>query len=424
MIKRKTVTLIALVTFMVAGMVFSAGVASANSVGQCNVYPGNTVTSVSELLSVLRKERVTGQAKKVFRSAGYHPTDQSLRQWMGQRVIRARSHRSFRAVDYGCRNGRLFSVGTRSYGRGKSIFVALPKAYAKGDFRTRRSGSYNKKIVIRVRAIALSDCGNPVKGSTTIVIWVKGHKLPPPPVKPPNGDGGQVVVCQTGYILVGNTCVQQVITCSAGFVLNAQGNCVQQTNLAQQNCEAQGGSYNTITNLCTIIQVTGNCSNITVINGSNNVVEVRQEGNCNSSTPPPPAQCPDGSLVPPSGICDRPPTIMHIGQTAHTMPGNWRYVWFRVTDPDGDGVDSFNIVGSSPYAHLVVNGEVSMVPGDTGEVPCPTGSQCFRATLWADYVPAGTGPEGVQAEFTAIASAGGKDANPLPLSFTIIPVIP
>jgi hypothetical protein len=73
----------------------------------------------------------------------------------------------------------------------------------------------------------------------------------------------------------------------SGYVVDVAGNCVQQTNNAEQNCKASGGSWNGATQLCTIIQVNGNCSNIIVVNGSNNTVSSSQQGNCNSGSTPP-----------------------------------------------------------------------------------------------------------------------------------------
>jgi hypothetical protein len=82
------------------------------------------------------------------------------------------------------------------------------------------------------------------------------------------------------------------IKCGFNEVKNAAGNCVHQSNEAEQKCEAEGGSWNGNTQMCTIIQINGNCSNIIVINGSGNTVENYQEGNCTvEESPPPPCGC-------------------------------------------------------------------------------------------------------------------------------------
>ncbi len=244
--------------------VMMANTASANSRGQCNVSPGNTVTSTSEWLGVLRKEGVTGQVGRVFNSAGYRSYDQNLRQWMSQRVIRTKSHRSFRAVDYGCRGGNLFSVGIRSYGKGKQIFVVMPLKYSKADFRTRKSGGYTKKVAISVKVIGLSDCGNPVIGTTTIIVWVKGSKpsspsKPKPTPKPTPAPTPEVVVsCPTGTNWNGSQCVGNV-------------------NQAEQDCRATvGGTWNG--DMCVNTQTNNNCGNTNVGSGNN-----ASGDNCNTT---------------------------------------------------------------------------------------------------------------------------------------------
>lgn len=74
------------------------------------------------------------------------------------------------------------------------------------------------------------------------------------------------------------------ISCGNGEireVKNGQIFCVKQTNEAEQHCQANGGTWNGSQQLCTIIQINANCSSVTVVNGSGNVVESKQEGNCN-----------------------------------------------------------------------------------------------------------------------------------------------
>jgi hypothetical protein len=134
--------------------------------------------------------------------------------------------------------------------------------------------------------------------------FVMGRKVFPTPkvvkpkpkvVTPPK----QTVVCTFNgvpqYVQPPNTtinaqgqCVVQTNNCPvSGQVHDANGNCVNQSNAAEQNCKAAGGTYNNNTGLCTIIQVNGNCSNIIVINGSGNTVSNTQGGNCNNTTTTP-----------------------------------------------------------------------------------------------------------------------------------------
>jgi hypothetical protein len=97
------------------------------------------------------------------------------------------------------------------------------------------------------------------------------------------------------------TTTAPVLQCTDTTAVNygQAGICVYQTNSADQNCKAAGGSYNGNTNLCTITQVNANCSTVYVINGSGNVVgSPTQSGNCdtNTTTPPPAPTPPTVSL--------------------------------------------------------------------------------------------------------------------------------
>lgn len=120
----------------------------------------------------------------------------------------------------------------------------------------------------------------------------------PPPAQPVCTFNGVPVFTQPpGTTIVNGVCVVQTAVCTlngvpqftvpAGFVV-VGGVCIQQ---AQINCTAMGGTWNGSMMTCTIIQVVGTCSNITIINGNNNTTTVTQQGNCNT-TPPPPANQP------------------------------------------------------------------------------------------------------------------------------------
>jgi hypothetical protein len=89
-------------------------------------------------------------------------------------------------------------------------------------------------------------------------------------------------------------CVAIGVNCPSGTVKDSNGNCVVQTNTAALNCEQTAQSlgpnttwtFNNNTLTCQIIQINGQCSNITVIIGNGSPV-VHQEGNCNTAPPPP-----------------------------------------------------------------------------------------------------------------------------------------
>jgi hypothetical protein len=194
-------------------------------------------------------------------------------------------------------------------------------------------------------------------------------------------------------------CVAIAVQCKADEVKDAAGNCVTQNNSAEQNCKAIGGTFSGATQLCTIIQINANCSNVTVVNGSGNVVSTSQEGNCNV-TPPPPStpKCPDDRPVPVDG-CDRAPMINIMGSPAHLYVGGNAYIWIETIDPDGDSVS----VQVSASGSGTVAGTIPVSVRWDGS-PCPTGKSCFRTTAWA-------GSTSGSMTVTAKVAAGGKSAQ-------------
>lgn len=252
--------------------------ASADSHGQCNERFGNVAHSTSQWEHMLSSEGVLGEAEsQIFASAGFNHFDQTVSQWLSQRVMIGSAVKAFRGPDKGCENGHLFDAHMRSYEKGKSMFWVLPKQYKKsrkgspGNFATHRTKTFSRRIVIRVKAIGMPECGNPIPVEIVVEIWVQvSHKkpvkkpvvpvTPPPPAVTPPPPAAPIV-------------------CVAPLVMTASG-CANQENHAEQHCLEQGGNWNSGTALCTIIQVNGNCSNIIVINGSGNTVNNYQEGNC------------------------------------------------------------------------------------------------------------------------------------------------
>lgn len=387
MIMKKTTTLIALAALVVVGAILLPSSAMAAN-GACG--GGNTL---SQVIKGWQKHRVLDD---VARSTGQTPgLDGSSRSIVKGGIVKTIVVRGGWVTNYTCTGGKFKKVPSKKYIPAGSIYWVPEKLAPAPCKKKRTKRGYEAR------------CGNKQVGSLLVK---RPCKKKPSKPKPPKSGGPKVVCSNTGQ------------------VVNSVDQCVVQTNSAEQNCKAiVGGTWNGTQ--CSIEQTNNNCSN----QANDNSGTVNQGGNCNvtnvcsnvnspgatvdcDSEPP---TCPDGSPVPPDGTCDRPPTIQNDGQTAHTMVGDWRYIWFIVTDPDGDSVDSFNIVGTSPYAHIAGIISVTVLGSNN---PCPANSRCFRATLWADYVPSGT--TSVQAQFTAIASAGGLEATPLPLSFTIIPVIP
>lgn len=184
-----------------------------------------------------------------------------------------------------------------------------------------------------------------------------------------------LIISQRITIECGGTPPPQGIICKAGDILNSAGICVSQSNAAEQNCKAIGGTFNGATQLCTIIQINGNCSNITVVNGSGNVVNVTQEGNCNSSPPPP--TCPPGSIgTPPSCVWPGPSAQIDAGPAHFFVNGNG-YIYARVRAGTGRNLTSVTI--------SVTDGHTSGLVGSTtyDGAACPTGWSCFSTQYWA-----------------------------------------
>lgn len=233
------------------------------------------------------------------------------------------------------------------------------------------------------------------------------------PVKPPAEPAGPVASndCPQGQTKNNQgICVAVAVECKAGEVRDSAGNCVTQTNTAEQNCKAKGGAWDSVTVTCTIIQVNGNCSNIIVINGSGNTISTSQAGNCNSSPPP---VCPSGTTgtypnCQPVKV-DHPPVVNIMGSPAHLYAGGNAYVWIEASDPDGDAVSvKVSASGSGTVAGLVP----STIRWDG--TACPSGKSCYRATAWAGSTPGAM-------TITATVTAGGKSGEPDSATFPVKP---
>ena len=202
------------------------------------------------------------------------------------------------------------------------------------------------------------------KANAYAKVTVNGHCgiIAPPPVNPPANPG---ITCNPGYVLNSQgICVQIVVECKAGEIRDANGVCVTQTNTAEQNCKAVGGTFNGATQLCTIIQVNGSCSNIIIVNGSGNTVNSYQEGNCNTQPPP----------------VDHKPQISCVLLAHIYYPRGTAQLACKATDPDGDPIDpNINATGA---AHA----SGTLETPNYGKDPCPPGYTCYTTRIDADYV--------------------------------------
>lgn len=182
-------------------------------------------------------------------------------------------------------------------------------ASIKGWFKTTVKGTFTGSAKIKYQQQI------DAKLKATVKLQCVGIPVVPPP--PPNQ-------CSPGEVKNSSgVCVVVDVKCEAGKIMNSNGVCVTQTNTAEQNCKAMGGTYNGNNSMCTIIQVNGNCSNITIINGSDDTTTTHQEGNCNTNvTPPPPA--------------NRPPSVQIINMPQHVYVGGTVQICALATDPESN----------------------------------------------------------------------------------------
>jgi hypothetical protein len=216
---------------LLATLILTPANASANSVGQCNVTPGNAITSTTEWTSVLTKERALSGAKSmVFKRAGFDSTDQTAGQWLKQRVVLANASKAFGGQDYMCR-GKLKKYKKTHYAKGKKIFGVLPKSLDKTDFSLHKSKKFPIAKTITVIVIGLPDCGNPYWGRVTIVIYVpKGSESKPKPKEKCSTCTDSAADCEIGQTRDSNTmqCVKitQGTVCGDNVVINGNNNTV------------------------------------------------------------------------------------------------------------------------------------------------------------------------------------------------------
>jgi archaellum component FlaF (FlaF/FlaG flagellin family) len=175
------------------------------------------------------------------------------------------------------------------------------------------------------------------------------------------------------------------------------------TQTAAQACSAKGGAWDSSLELCTIIQIVGNCSNITVVNGNGNVVTTTQEGNCNTETPPTPPVT--------------PPTVSHFTGVTCTgfeeiSGGASMLIKCDVTDDNGAPIALS--VGVSDSNVVKVSGINCYSQG--GPPSCSGNGQFeFRVNETND------GSTVLQESVTVTATANGVPQTPLPYYFLVDP---
>jgi hypothetical protein len=265
---KKVMRILVLTIIVMGGAIFAtSGVASADSIGQCNLHPGNTMTSVSDWQHTLSEEDVINQTKtkEIFKWAGLNPVDQSVGQWVKERVMLGKVVRPFSGKDYGCRDGKVFSAGHTSYAAGKEVLFVLSKKYAKSEVSIHRTTTFSKAVKLWVKITGLGNCANAYEGEGWVVIYVRAHNKPKSHIK----------VTETPAVSV---------SCKAGEVVASNGSCVTQTNTSTQTC---GNSQVKSSTECLTIQINNNCGEVavgsTITQGGENCqtnIEVKEEPKC------------------------------------------------------------------------------------------------------------------------------------------------
>lgn len=312
--------------------------------------------------------------------SGFHRMDEPLQTFMGRRVVVIILTHSILVEDFGCKAGKMFSVGLRTIPAGTPVAIVLPPQYTKAQISTTPRAGYKAQSFI-VGVVGKGDCTNPLAGNMQVTLYVKQGKTVAPPshlkatlLKTALVDGkavpglgfvirefhGKKVVASWGVLsstkrtvnpkylndsfcevlkapwhnptpcdkfttsgqLLRWTNTQTTATTPKTAVCTMPNGTVAYTlppgyivqnnqcvNIAQQNCQIAEGSWNPNTQMCTIIQVVGQCTNVVIVNGNGNTVSTSQQGNCNTNTggggSNPPQQCPSGTqgTYPNCGTC-------------------------------------------------------------------------------------------------------------------------
>ncbi|HUC87339.1 MAG TPA: hypothetical protein VMR75_03410 [Candidatus Saccharimonadales bacterium] len=274
------IRVIAVLAALVAVMGIAVASASADSfnpqhqshMGACARETENIATGVSDLAA-------NGVATKFAAHFGINAIDgNNVVKRLETKLVVGEAVKAVTMQDTGCNgHGGNFKWTTRTVEVGEKVVVNPPPSVGKEACKHPYEAGC-VAITIRVETLLPISCWNrlyKIHVVAVIRIWVHRHKkvTPKPKPKPTVTPPAPVVTPPPP------TPAPQAPTCLVGQVMTASG-CANQENHAEQHCLEQGGSWNSGTALCTIIQVNGNCSNIIVINGSGDTVNNYQEGNC------------------------------------------------------------------------------------------------------------------------------------------------
>lgn len=303
-----TLRTITILGMMMGLFLAHAAIASASTQRAATSYCGTPAHSVSQLRDGWRPGNpLTASAERYMKQyPGYYHIhrDQGIQNYLDSPQIemaKTPANYVLEANTY-CPDGRHYTnyPGLLAYGNHNTPSWCSVVRIKRSKSTVWRNG----KAYTKITATTTKSCVPIVKDYCRNI--VRGKPFPKlsqsvtyvPKVKKPKRAAPKVI-CPAGTVKNGaGNCVVVVVSCPAGTVVNAQGNCVTQTQTAAQACAAKGGSWDDQNQLCTIIEVSGNCSNIVVVNGNGNTVSVTQQGNCNSggSSPPPPPPPPPPAM--------------------------------------------------------------------------------------------------------------------------------
>jgi hypothetical protein len=182
-VQRIKLMLILMVTAVVTSLSLTS-LASADSVGQCNMRPGNEMHSVGQWLGSLESEGVLGQAAQE-NFVGFNSVDgKTPRQWASERAVLVKTTTSYTGMDYSCQNGHLVPWKVTTNPAGTSTFMKLPPQYNKHNSSRHRTKEFSRRLEVPFQPVlGFASCANTHGGKARYILYVRPkpkHQMPAP----------------------------------------------------------------------------------------------------------------------------------------------------------------------------------------------------------------------------------------------------
>ncbi len=341
---KKLSFLLTAILVVVGSFAVNPSVSLANQNGQCDGPSSRFASTPTVWLHNLEGEGVAGQTGAIEKRVGFVSRDTTFKDWVKSRTIVAPLAQPAYVADYYCRDkqARLWKYEYLPAGR-KVVFV-LPRNLARAAVSPRPKKGYRRQMV-KNKVAGQSTCSNPTPGNAIVFLYVRTHKRHKPrrhhvqhkkvvkvekPSSPP-------LSCSPGHTLINGAC--QTVNVSA-----------------QQECEHKGGNWNSSENLCSVIVVVGNCSYITVTDGSGNTVSTGAAEVCPVTVVTPPEKgcgCKPPVETPSIVITSRPsenmiPAGVNSGELHLTVEASTKGGTVTI-DP---GIGSVSKCGGSPQGSV------------------------------------------------------------------------